>query len=429
MKKHAMAIALALAMFVTACGSDADQSATQTTDDSTTETDAGTEAEAEPEAEEAEPEAAPASFDLDAVLAADPSCADPVTGDPIVVGYAADFSDLGGFADGPGSAAVEHFIGQINCSGGVDGRPMELIVRDISGDPEATVLAANELLAADPIGLLGPPFPDFGFPLLQVTNGEVPVIFTASTEPALSDPAALSYLVSFDDTLQATAAANHALEQGWTTAVTFSAPGPYFGFNPEIFTEVFEAGGGTVITDYNFVPIDDVDFSTQVNEIAGGDSPDVVYTAMLSFQLTALKGQLEEAGVDTAYMTTDAFEATGGYFGDNIEGILHTTHAFPTANEGRVTTLEESFVAATGAESGSPTFAALAVDGLLVLIDAHLRTGSEDAAVVGSAITEAAGLDVITSVLSYNGAGNPEKTVFVHQVQDGQPSLALAFDN
>ena len=118
------------------------------------------------------------------------------------------------------------------------------------------------------------------------------MIFTASTEPALSDASAQSYLVSFDDTLQATAAAEFALAQGFTTATTFSAPGAYFGFNPMIFTEVFEAGGGTIIDDFNFVPIEDVDFSTQVNEIAAGDAPDVVYSAMLSFQLTALRGQL-----------------------------------------------------------------------------------------------------------------------------------------
>ncbi len=417
-------------MLAAACGSDADSVVEQDTETTETET-------AEPESEsdsadedsdEPDDSAAASGFDLDAALAADPNCADPVTGDPLVVGYAADFSDLGGFADGPGSAAVEHFIGQVNCSGGVNGQPLELVVRDISGDPEATVLAANELLEQNPIGLLGPPFPDFGFPLLQVTNGEVPVIFTASTEPALSDPAAQSFLVSFDDTLQATAAANFALEQGWETAVTFSAPGPYFGFNPEIFTEVFEAGGGTIISDFNFVPIDDVDFSTQVNEMAGGEAPDVIYSAMLSFQLTALKGQVEAAGLSPQYISTDAFEATGGYFGDNIEGIYHTTHAFPTANNGRVDTLEASFAAATGSPSDSPTFAALAVDGLLVLIDAHLRTGSTDASVVGAAIADAANVDAVTSVLSYNGAGNPTKTVFVHQVVDGAPSLAAEVD-
>jgi len=419
--KKLLAMLFALAMVAAACGSDAVEEVTEAAEEAVE--DVAEEATGDDEDDAMDEVPAASSLDVDAILAADPACADPVTGDPIVVGYAADFSDLGGFADGPGSAAVEHFINLINCSGGVNGAPVAMEVRDISGDPETTQLAATELLEAGPIGLLGPPFPDFGFPLLQVTNGETPVIFTASTEPALSDAAAQSFLVSFDDTLQATAAAQFALDQGFSTAVTFSAPGPYFGYNPEVFTEVFEAGGGTVISDYNYVPIEDVDFSTQVNEIAAGDAPDVVYSAMLSFQLTALRGQMDEAGVETRYISTDAFEATGGYFGDGIEGIYHTTHAFPSANDGRVATLEESFAAATGAGSDSPTFAALAVDGLLVLLEAHIQTGSTDASVVGAAIPDIS-IDGITSDKSYGGGSNPATTVFVHEVVDGAPSLA-----
>ena len=144
-----LAALLALALVAAACGSSADV-ASDGADDAVD--DAGDDGDAAP--------AASGSLDVDAILAADPACSDPVEGDPVVVGYAADFSDLGGFADGPGSAAVEHFINLINCSGGVNGAPVALEVRDISGDPETTQLAATELLEAGPIGLLGPPFPD-----------------------------------------------------------------------------------------------------------------------------------------------------------------------------------------------------------------------------------------------------------------------------
>ena len=413
-------LAAAISLIAAACGSD-DDGGSESTDAPPADTDAG-----DGDGGDAGDGGSGASgeFEIDAVLAADPNCDDPVTGDPIRIGYAADFSDLGGFADLPASEASNVFIQQVNCSGGVNGQPLELVVRDLSGDPETTALAATELIDEGVVAMLGPPFPDFGFPLLQVTNGEVAVLFTASTEPALSDPAALSYLVAFDDTQQATAAAQFALDQGWTTAVTFSSPGPYFGYNPEVFTEVFETGGGTVISDFSFVPNDDVDFSTQVNQIANGDAPDVVYSAMLSFQLTALKGQLQGAGVETNYLTTDAFEATGGYFGDNIEGIFHTTHAFPDANEGRVVTFDAVFTAATGSGSESPTFAALAVDGIAVIVDSILRTGSTDPAVVGAAIADASNVQGLTGTLTYNGTGTPTKSVYIHQVVDGAPSLA-----
>ena len=182
------------------------------------------------------------------------------------IGYAADFSDLGGFADMPASQAANHFVALVNCSGGIDsnagididevlatdlsncsemsGTKLEMTVENIAGDPEVTQRASQSLIDGGASALLGPAFPDFGEPLLQVAAGNMPVLFVASTEPMLADSSLLAFLVAFDDTAQASAAAEFALDQGWSTAVTFSAPGPYFGYNPEVFTEVFTAGGG-----------------------------------------------------------------------------------------------------------------------------------------------------------------------------------------
>ena len=384
--------------------------------------------EPEPPPPAPEPEdVAPTGFDIDAVLAADLNDCVPLPEGPrLRIGFAADLSDLGGFADAPASQAAAYFIDLINCTGGVEGLPLELIIQNIEGDPDVTQRAAQDLLDAEVSAILGPPFPDFGFPLLQVTAGQVPVLFVASTEPTLSDPAQLAFLVAFDDTAQATAAAEFALDEGWTTAVTFSSPGPYFGYNPEIFTEVFEAGGGTVIADYNYVPIEDVDFSSQANEMANLDEPpDVVYSAMLAFQAAILRGQLDGVGVDTRFLITDAFEATGGYAeGEAVEGFYHTTHSFPEPGS-RVVILDEGFEATTGAALENPSFGGLAADAIAIVIDAFLRTGSTDPAVLGAAIAESQGVEGVTGVLSYpSGSGSPEKPVYVHRVVDGQPTLA-----
>ena len=367
------------------------------------------------------------------------------------VGYAADLSDLGGFADMPASQAGEHFVALVNCAGGIDadsgididdvlatdldncsevsGTTLEWKMENIAGDPEVTQRASQSLIDWGASALLGPPFPDFGEPLLQVTAGEIPVLFVASTEPTLADASINSYLVAFDDTMQATAAAEFALDQGWSTAVTFSAPGPYFGYNPEVFTEVFTAGGGSIIADYGFAPIDDMDFSTQVNELAsGGQAPDVVYSAMLSFQSAVLRGQMDAAGVTTNYLVTDAFEATGGYFTDGVEGFYHTTHSFPSEGS-RIKALADSYEATYGAPLENASFGGLAVDAIAVVIDAFARTKSTDPKVLGAAIKNAKDVHGATGDLTYLGLGGvPDKPVFVHQVVGGAPTLAATID-
>ena len=370
------------------------------------------------------------SFDIDAALAANlKACKAAPTGTPLKIGYAADFSDLGGFADKPASEAGIYFVELVNCAGGVNGSPIEFTVKNIEGDPEVTQRAGQELVDAGVSAILGPPFPDFGEPLLQVTAGKVATLFVASTEPTLADASAMSFLVAFDDTAQATAAAKFALDQGWKTAVTFSAPGPYFGYNPVIFTKVFEAGGGKVTSDYAFVPIDDMDFSAQANAMASaGSAPDVVYSAMLSFQSAVLRGQLDGAGVETNYLVTDAFEATGGYFTKGVEGFYHTTHSFP-AEGSRVKALADGYAAARGAPLENASFGGLAVDAIAVIIQAYLTTGSMDPTVLGTAIGGLDGVIGATGTLSYSGSnGSPSKPVYVHRVVNGAPTLAATYD-
>ena len=381
----------------------------------------------EPAAEEPAGDGPIAGIDLDAVLATDlASCAAEPTGEPIVVGMAMDFGEFGGFADIPGSEAVAYLAELINCAGGVNGSSVVTEIRDIQGDPQVTARATQELLDAGAHFLIGPPFADFGQPVLQVTGGQVPVFFAASTEPSLPDVSVNSFLVTFDDTKQATAAAEYALELGFTRAITFSSPGPYFGYNPEVFTEVFTAGGGEIVTDQSYAPAEDVDFSAQVNAIAGvAQGDEVVYSAMLAFQLTALRGQLAAQGLDgLTYMSADAFEATGGLAEADNEGIIHTTHAFAEPG-GRIEALVDGYEATKGSPLDSPTFAGLYADALLVGIQGVLDCGCTDPAEIGAAIAAIENFDGFTGTMSFAGTnGVPNKPVSIHRVEGGVDTLA-----
>lgn len=367
-----------------------------------------------------------AGLPLEEWLAADLNdCAETPTGDPLRIGYAADLSELGGFADVPGTEAAEFMAELINCSGGVEGTPVEVVVQDIQGDPEVTQRAAQDLLDAGVQAILGPPFADFGLPLLQVVGGQVPVLFVASTEPTLANADQLSFLVPFDDTAQATQAAEFAVRQGFGTAVTFSSPGPYFGYNAQIFTSVFEEMGGEVLADYTF-SLEDTDFSTQVNALANlPEPPDVLYTAMITPQLGPLLGQIAGAGVDVELIGADSFDATRVWdLGADAEGAYYTTHAFPEAGSPMAAFLD-AFEAARGRPLETVSFGALAADAVILVADAFVRSGMEmDANAIGAALTSAEEVQVITGTVTYAGTnGVPVKPVYIHQVVDGEPTL------
>ncbi len=416
---------------------DSDESAPETTaiaapdlesaeGDAASETGEQSDAESGDESDSSEGEQAARSlFDIDAVLAADPDCPEPVSGETLVIGYAADLGAFGVFADGPASQTTSHIAELINCSGGLDGRPVEVVVSDVSGtDPLASRDATIELLEAGAQALLGPPFPDPGFRVLQATNGQVPVLFTGSTEPALADASQLSFLVAFNDTQGATAAAQFAQTKGWGRAAVFGAAGPYFGYNADVFAAAFNGQGGTVTAEYSFVPQDQVDFGEAVADMVT-DPPDVVYSPMFADQWVVLRRQLDEAGLaDVELLGSDAFEATNGYALAGTDGLFHVTHTDP-GDETRLQALLNSFADANGGvPPASPSMAALAGDAMAVIAEAYLQSKPEDPASLGEAIANIGIVEGVSGELIYDGSGAPAKPMYIHQVVDGQPTLA-----
>lgn len=396
-----LALLLSLALVAVACGSD---SASDT--DSSSDAASG---------------GSGAQLDINSILEADlDDCADAPSGDPIRVGMAMDFSEVVGFVDIPGSNLVPYVAELANCAGGLNGRPVEVRVAEVGDDAG---LAGQELLDWGAHFLIGPPFADFATPILQVTEGKVPMFVAASTEPTLADAANNSYLVTFDDFGMSGAAAQWALDQGITRAIIFTEGEgiPYTGVNPDAFAAAFTAGGGEVVSTQTYVWGADTDFSAQVNEIAGvSENNEVVFSAALAFQVTALRGQLEGQGLDTlTYIGTDAMDATGIQFEENNEGIAHTPHTSITQGD-RIDTLLDGYATANGEELESRSFMALYVDSMFLGLQGILDCGCDDPEQIGEAVREISGFQGLSGEITYAGTnGIPPKAVPINQITDG----------
>ena len=181
------------------------------------------------------------SIDINAILSADlDNCAEAPSGDPIKVGMVMDFSEAAGFVDVPGSEVVPYVASLANCAGGINGRPVEVDVRESGADP---ALATQELIDWGAQFFIGPPFADATLPMQQAGGGEYAIFAAASTEPTLADAANNTFLVTFDDVGQSSAAAEFALSQGFSRAIIFTEGEgvPYSGVNPDAFKETFTA--------------------------------------------------------------------------------------------------------------------------------------------------------------------------------------------
>ena len=423
-----------LALVASACGDDEDDAAEAPAATTT----AAPAVEEEPMAEEEEPMAEEEepmaeddmamelSFDVDAALDADlDNCGPAPTGDPFIIGFAADLSEVGGFADIPISEAGQYYVDLINCVGGVGGHRVEFVIEDVQGDPEVAQRATADLLDAGAHVILGPPFADTGDAVLQTVNASRAVIFVASTEPVLPDLSIYSFMTTFSDTQQAEAAAQFAIDSGITRAITFSSEGPYFGYNPETFAAKFEELGGELVLDVSYVPFEDFDFASHANEVAGtADGTEILYTAMIAPQLDALRGAIEERGIDTiTYFGADAFGVSGITEIPNNEGVYWTDHGFGTDNN-RYQRLNAA-LAAKGMPSAAPGFAALAGDSITVAIQGFIDAGSTDPLAIAEAIAGLTGVEAVTDTIGYAGTdGTPDTPVYILQIVNGETALA-----
>jgi branched-chain amino acid transport system substrate-binding protein len=403
--KSVLAILLAFAMLAAACGGDDDGGG-----------DNGV--------------ASGGDVDIASILGADlDNCVDVPDDDPIKVGMAMDFSDVVGFVDIPGSNLVPFVAEKINCQGGINGSPVEVRVAEVGDD---AALAAQDLLDWGAHFLIGPPFADFALPILQTTNGEVPMFVAASTEPTLADASINSYLVTFDDFGMSEAAAQWAYDEGIRRAIVFTEGEgiPYTGVNPDAFAAEFTRLGGEVVSTQTYVWAADTDFSSQVNEIAQiSENNEVVFSAALGFQVTALRGQLEGQNLDgLTYIGTDALDATGIQVEANNEGIAHTPHTSIAAGD-RVDTLLADYEAANGEALESRGFMGLYVDSMFLGIQGMLDCECTDGPGIGEAIQAISGFNGLTGEITYAGTnGIPPKDVPINRIVDGEDVLVATIE-
>ena len=429
--KFLIALLAVFALVVSACGNDDDDGDGAAPAPAPTEAPteapapAPTEAPTEAPAPEPEPEPMADSIDIDGILAADlNNCAAPPTGDPIRVGMAMDFSDVVGFVDIPGSKLVPFIAEKVNCTGGINGSPVEVRVAEVGDD---AAVATQELLDWGAHFLIGPPFADFALPILQTTEGQVPLFVAASTEPTLADASINSFLVTFDDFGMSGAAAQWAWDQGITRAIVFTegAGIPYTGVNPDAFMAKFEELGGEIVSVQTYVWFADTDFSAQVNDIAGvSQNNEVVFSAALGYQVTAMRGQLEGQGLDgLTYIGTDALDATGIQYEDNNEGIAHTPHTSISPGD-RIDTMLADYEAAKGEALESRGFMALYVDSMFLGIQGMLDCGCTNPADIGAAVAQINGFQGLSGEITFAGTnGIPPKAVPINRIVDGVDTL------
>lgn len=325
--------------------------------------------------------------------------------------------------------AVQLAVDEVNASGGLLGRQVEVIVKDDQSQPDQSVLAWGQLVDSDVVAVIGSPFSNSALATIpQVDRDELPYIsLTPADEqvdpihpyvfvvPALSGTYAERMLQYFQETGLTTVAVAYDTQSSYATA----------GFNG--MQEKAEQYGITLIGPEEF-QTSATDFSAVFTHVQGSDAQALAVWAT-GPPAVALTKQYAESGLDIPLVLTGA-QASPLFLepaGDAAEGVtvLSSVGVVPDAlPDGELRTAVEELASAYQTAHGypPPQFAQDGYAGAQLLFAAIEQAGSTDPEAVRDALE---GLRLVTSngVYQYSEtdhSGLTKEYISVNTVENGE---------
>jgi branched-chain amino acid transport system substrate-binding protein len=334
--------------------------------------------------------------------------------------------------DVPAANGAKLALKEINDAGGIDGKQVELIIRDGKTDPATVANITTQLLESDNVvAVIGFTDSDSALaagPLCQKAG--VPFITAGATSPRLpSQVGDMMFLAPFGDNVQAAVGAEFAASKFGTKAYLLWDKGTEYttllaGYFKVRFAEL---GGEIVLEDtYQF---GDKDYSAQIAKVkALPEQPDFYYISAMPDDIGTTVKQFREAGITGPIVGGDGYDTPllVEVAGDAANNVFFTTHALMDADNG--SDAVKKFMAAYEAEFGNPpenAFAALGYDTMRLIVDAVKRAGSTDGKAIAKAIEETQGFPGVAGELNYSATAHvPRKGVTMIEVKDGKFTLA-----
>lgn len=250
--------------------------------------------------------AAPAA-DQPAAPAADQPAAPAAEVKPIILGVAAIQTGSDTYIHGELIILAAQFAAdEINAKGGINGRPIEILVMDDAGDPKQAVVVANAFCAnSDIVGVIAHPYSGSTIPALPIYKACGLPVVVHGTNPRITE-------MGFDNIVQGTpndfisgtAAADYVKDDLGFDTVAIIHNKTIFGQGVAAVFQARLKQIGVTITSYTGVDPTDVDFTPVLTTIKG-ENPDLIYFAGYT-EGALIRKQMVQLGIEARYMAAES---------------------------------------------------------------------------------------------------------------------------
>ena len=339
----------------------------------------------------------------------------------IEIGY---FGDLTGPTFNFGKSAINGVLmaaSEINLRGGINGRPIDVVIEDDRGSPEEAARLTAKLIDKDKVIAIigGGTSGNSRAAAPKAQSSHVPLISPSSTDPAVTKTGDYIFRACFVDSFQGEVMASFAVNtlKAHKAAILFDFNSPYGQGLSDFFELSFEKLGGTIVSKQTYVQ-GDADFKGQLSMIRSAE-PDVIYIPGYYGDVAIIAKQARQLGLTQPLLGADGWDAPELWQlgGDALNGAYISTHYSIDDPSPAIQTFVEGYKQRYG-HLLPDAHAALAYDAMRLLADAIARAGTTDSDKLRQALAETKNFAGVTGVISMDADRNAVKPAVVLKLQD-----------
>jgi branched-chain amino acid transport system substrate-binding protein len=345
-------------------------------------------------------------------------------GAPITVGVATlltgDFAVLGENIVQTARLAAD----EVNKNGGINGRPLELVIEDSKLDSRSGVAAMQKLVNADGIRyIIGGMSSNGSVAAAPIANAAHAVDLTPVTGGKNVDEAGdYIFRIANSDVLAGRDLANAMLKMGYKNVGVVGAVTEYTIDIQKTFEKTITDQGGTIVVSEQFQP-GTTDYRTMIAKVRAKNPQAVLVLSQLGTDAAYFVKQSREVGYNPPLFTDFTFATNGNVkqILGSLDGIYFTDPAYD-ANNAKTKAFFALYKATYKTDPAIPFHAASTYDGVMMLAEALRAEGDDSAKVQQYLSTNIKNYHGLMGTYSLDAQGNSDLGFTVRVIKNGVPT-------
>ena len=319
---------------------------------------------------------------------------------------------------------------QVNASGGVLGKKINLILADNKSEPAEAANATTKLITQDKVSIvMGPIVSSNVLATVKIAEDNKVVVMTptGTNEKITVDNGKVhpfAFRACFIDPFQGRVMANYATKslKVKTAVIYIDSSSDYSKGVAAAFEETFVKNGGKIVGKEAFLQKDQ-DFKATLTKIKALNA-DIVFIPAYYEEVGKIVKQARELGINQPLLGTDGWdnpkvvEIAGAAA---LNNTFFSNHYSSQDSDPNVRKFIEAYKAEYKEEPSS--MAALGYDAAMIVVDAIKRANTTDAAKVKAAMEQTKNLQVSTGIVTMDSNHNPIKSAVVIEMKDGKQTF------